>query len=106
MKRKSEVVDGLLLAIGHREAGSFVREDGTLVEYEAADKITLLPMGEERGAVKKFTILEAAADAIYAATEEVSWAAQVSLSLREGKVIGLRVLRDAFAEDLDAEIEL
>lgn len=106
MKSRPATENGLLLDIGRREAGSFTRTDGKFVEYGAADKITLLPMNEKRGNVKKYTILEAAADAIYAATEEVSWAALVSLSLYDGKVVGLRVINDAFAANLDVETEI
>lgn len=93
--RVQTTVDGLIMNDAHRSKGS-ANIDGKEVAWDEAYQITLLPIQEKKGRVRKYSVAKELVGNIEKQLAEVNWGAYISLEMGEdGKtVIAVNVICD------------
>lgn len=93
-------IDGLILNDSRRSDGSAVI-DGKEISWEKAYILTLMPMQETKGRVRKYRVAQEYEKAIEKQLADVNWGAYISLDMSENgkEVIGVNVICD-WAESL------
>jgi hypothetical protein len=103
IKRNNGDIEGLLLNIVDRKAGSMVR-DGETIEWDAGDIITLLPIEDAKGTVRKLRIHPSAVESFYSATENLHWAALVKVSVEDRFAVRIEVVADLMEDYYNVEL--
>ena len=98
--RIQTTVDGLIMNDAHRSKGS-ANIDGKEVAWDEAYQITLLPIQEKKGRVRKYSVAKDLVGNIEKQLAEVNWGAYISLEMSEDckTVIAVNVICD-WAESL------
>ena len=88
-------IEGLFMNDSHRSDGSAVI-DGKEISWDKAYMLTLMPMQETRGRVRKYKVAQDYANAIEKKLAEVNWGAYISLDMSDNgkEVIDVNVICD------------
>lgn len=105
MKTVSKTMVCLLLDAGQRKAGSY-EKDGKTLEYGAADTLTVLPFGDQKGEIQRLNSHPSVAlGSLYKRTDDLHWGAVLKLSLStNGKILSLEVLGDVMEPYFEVEV--
>ena len=60
--------------------------NGKIVEWESAYQIVILPFGDTKGNIRKYSVLESECERIKSILEDVNWGAYISLDFAGNKV--------------------
>ncbi len=89
--RFEEKTQGILLHDGPRKAGKGTDKDGKPFDWEAGYVVSFLPMGDQRGQVKKYLAAPELEESIRKQLETVSWGSVITLRLNGKYIIDLTV---------------
>ncbi len=96
MKQNFNKVEGLLLDDKLRQKGS-AEINGKTVEWESAYQIVILPFGDTKGNIRKYSVLESECDRIKSILEEINWGTYVCLEFAGNKVSDVAIYQDWYA---------
>ncbi len=86
-----EMTQGILLHDGPRKAGKGTDKEGKSFEWEAGYVVSVVPMGDQRGQVKRHLVAPELEESIRKQLETVSWGSVITLRLNGKYITGLTV---------------
>lgn len=86
---------GLLMGNAYREAGES-EINGKKVSWDAGYKISILPLGNTKGQLYKYTVDPSVADKIDEQLADVGWGALLELTFKGKMVVDVDVISDPF----------
>lgn len=97
MKESRFVERGLLINVGHRDAGEG-EINGQMMKWNEADRIGYIRFSDAKGVLIRRDIRPEFVQKIYAVLEEVSWGALIEVTILGKQVIDVEVISDIFAD--------